>query len=161
MYGSYGYGYSSSTGNFLAGMGVGSIILSIAASVFGIICMWRIFVKAGEPGWKCLIPVYNIFVFMKIAWEARYFVWLFVCMIAAILLTSLGASSRSEGLTGLSLVLLIAIAIVAVIFSIIMSVKLARRFGKSGGFAVGLIFLSPIFMAILAFDSSDYDRNRA
>ncbi|MDD6429243.1 DUF5684 domain-containing protein [Candidatus Weimeria sp. HCP3S3_B5] len=91
-----------------------------------IIANWKIFEKAGEPGWASLIPFYNLYVQYKIAW--------------------------GNGL----LFLLLLIPIVNVVISIIYEVKLAHAFGKSGGFAVGLIFLPNIFQLILGFDSSQY-----
>ena len=145
----------------LAGMGIGLILVLIAIGVFTIICMWKIFVKAGEPGWKCLIPIYGQYVFYKIAWEPMWFFITLGLSVLTNIITGIGASNSNGGVTGFGLFLMIVVAIAAVIIGIVTMVKLAKRFGKSGGFAAGLIFLEPIFMAILAFDSSDYDRSRA
>ena len=104
----------------------GMSFLSLAIIVLGIVAMWKVFEKAGEPGWAAIIPFYNLYVLFKITWGNG---WKF-------------------------LLLLIPIAIF--VFAIITMVKLAKAFGKSGGFAVGLIFLSVIFYCILAFDHSEY-----
>ena len=101
---------------------IGSIIVVI----IGIVAMWRVFQKAGEAGWKAIIPFYNAYTFVKII----------------------------DG-NGIKFLLLL-IPIVNIVYSIILDVRLAKVFGKSSGFAVGLIFLNPIFMLILAFDSSEY-----
>ena len=145
----------------VAGMGAGLIIVLIAIAVFTIICMWKIFVKAGEPGWKCLIPVYGEYVFFKIAWEPMWFFITLGLTVLSNIITSVAAANGNGGATGFGLVLLIIVSIVSIVIGIITMIKLAKRFGKSGAFAVGLIFLNTIFLAILAFDSSDYDRNRA
>jgi len=104
----------------------GMTILWLAMVVLGIVAMWKIFEKAGEPGWAAIIPFYNLYVLFKITWGSG---WKF---------------------------LLLLIPIANIVFLIITMVKLAKAFGKSGGFAVGLIFLSIIFYCILAFDQSQY-----
>jgi hypothetical protein len=104
----------------------GMTILSLAIGVLAIVAMWKIFEKAGEPGWAAIIPFYNLYVLFKITWGNG---WKF---------------------------LLLLIPFANIVFLIITMVKLAKAFGKSGGFAVGLIFLSIIFYCILAFDQSKY-----
>ena len=104
----------------------GMTILSLALAVLGIVAMWKIFEKAGEPGWAAIIPFYNLYVLFKITWGNG---WKFLFLL---------------------------IPIANIVFAIITMVKLAKAFGKSGGFAVGLIFLSIIFYCILAFDQSQY-----
>jgi hypothetical protein len=88
--------------------------------------MWKVFTKAGKPGWACLIPIYNLIVLLQIAGKPGWWVILFF------------------------------IPIVSLVMSILMYVGLANRFGKGGGFAVGLVFLGPIFFAILGFGSAQY-----
>lgn len=113
----YDYSYQASPGVTL---------LSFAVAILGIVAMWKIFEKAGEPGWASIIPFYNIYVLFKITWGSG---WKF---------------------------LLLLIPFANIVIAIITMVKLAKAFGKSGGFAVGLIFLSIIFYCILAFDQSQY-----
>ena len=104
----------------------GMTFLSLAFAVLAIVAMWKIFEKAGKPGWAAIIPFYNIYVLFKITWGNG---WKFLFLL---------------------------IPIANIVFAIITMVKLAKAFGKSGGFAVGLIFLSIIFYCILAFDKSEY-----
>jgi len=106
--------------------GPGMSLLGLAVAVLGIVAMWKIFEKAGEPGWAAIIPFYNLYILFKITWGNG---WNF---------------------------LLLLIPLANIVFMIITMVKLAKAYGKSGGFAVGLIFLSVIFMCILAFDQSMY-----
>lgn len=101
-------------------------LISIALSVFQIICCWRVFEKAGVPGWKSLIPIYNTYVLCDIIW--------------------------GEGLK----MLLFLIPIVNIYFTIRLYLSFAKVFGKDVGFGIGLMFLQPIFVGILAFDSSSY-----
>jgi len=104
----------------------GMSLLGIALGVLAIVALWKIFEKAGEPGWAAIIPFYNAYVLFKITWGSG---WMFLLML---------------------------IPVVNIVIAIIAMVKLAKAFGKSGGFAVGLIFLSVIFLSILAFDQSQY-----
>ena len=101
-------------------------ILSLAIAVLGIVAMWKVFEKAGEPGWAAIIPFYNLYVLFKITWGNG---WKFLFLL---------------------------IPIANFVFLIITMVKLAKAFGKGGGFAVGLIFLSIIFYCILAFGPATY-----
>nr|WP_202898597.1 DUF5684 domain-containing protein [[Eubacterium] cellulosolvens] len=95
-------------------------------SVVGIIAWWKIFSKAGEPGWASLIPFYNVYEIFKITWgNGIYFLLLFIPIANFVIL-------------------------------IITYVKLAKAFGKGGGFACGLIFLNVIFLLILAFSDARY-----
>ena len=114
---SYDYSYQASPG---------MTFLSLALGVLAVVALWKIFVKAGEPGWAAIIPFYNVYVLFKITWGNG---WKFLFLL---------------------------IPIANIVFLIITMVKLAKAFGKSGGFAVGLIFLSVIFYCILAFDQSQY-----
>ncbi len=101
-------------------------IIHIGIIVFYVICMWKIFVKAGRPGWAAMIPFYNIFVEIEIVglpW------WVFLLVFVP------GAN---------------------IVVAILIAINLANVFGKSTGFAVGLIFLNFIFIPILAFDNSKY-----
>lgn len=112
-----------------AAFGIGTIIymvILLAIAVISLISMWKIFAKAGEAGWKALIPIYNMYILFQITWgKGIYF-------------------------------LLMLIPLANFIILIITYVKLANAFGKSGAFAVGLVFLPAIFMPILAFGSAEY-----
>lgn len=100
--------------------------ISLSIGIISIVSIWMIFEKASEPGWKCLIPIYNLYIFFKITWlNGWYFLLMFI-------------------------------PIVNLIVSIITTVKLAKVFDKDGWFAVGLLFLGPLFYLILAFDKSRY-----
>lgn len=156
----YNYGYSRGAAGFLAGMGTGMMVFYLAIAVFSIVCMWKVFEKAGEAGWKSLIPIYNVYVYMKICWEGKYFFYIILGAVAASILASVGIASNSSAAAGICGFLALAVYIGILVLAIISTVKLAKRFGKSNGFAVGLILLSVVFLAILAFDSSDYDRRR-
>lgn len=103
-----------------------AIVIWLAAVIFYIYCGWKIFVKAGQPGWAAIVPFYNIYISLKIVGKSGWTMLLFL------------------------------IPFVNFIFAIIVTHELSKRFGKGVGFTLGLLFLSPIFTPILAFDSSKY-----
>ena len=92
--------------------------------VFMIVAWWKIFSKAGQPGWAAIIPIYNCIVWCKIVGRPAWWV----------------------------LLLLICFPI----FLIILSIDLAKSFGKGAGFGLGIAFLGIIFLPILGFGSAQY-----
>ena len=103
-------------------IGIYSVII-----ILMIISMWKIFTKAGKPGWACIIPIYNIIVLLQIIGKPWW--WL----------------------------LLFCIPIVNIVFVIWMTNLLSKSFGKEVGFTLGLIFLSFIFYPILGLGDSKYN----
>ena len=101
-------------------------IIYLAIIVLFIAAFWQIFVKAGEEGWKAIIPIWNTLVLLKII--GRPWWW----------------------------ILLLLIPIVNIVIWIIVAVDLAKSFGRGVGFAVGLIFLPFVFGLILGFGSDTY-----
>lgn len=109
-----------------ASMSTSDYVCSAIMLVWAIICMWRMFQKAGLPGWGSLIPFYNIYLRLKMA----------------------GRSGR--WLLSLLFPPLFAIILIITYFDI------AKRFGRHWTFGLGLWFLYPIFVGILAFGKSTY-----
>ena len=103
------------------------LILGVIINALIIVSFWMIFAKAGEPGWASIVPIYNYIVMLKIAGKPTWWILLFLC------------------------------PPVGIIANIIVLVGLAKNFGQSTGFALGLIFLWPIFLPMLAFGSSRYE----
>lgn len=101
-------------------------IVILILSVVMIVALWKIYAKAGEPGWASIVPFYCNYVLFKIAMGNG---WLF---------------------------LLLFVPVVNIVFGIMVYFKLAKAFGKGVGFGFGLLFLTPIFILILAFGSAEY-----
>jgi len=102
------------------------MFLVLLVIVLMIVAMWKVFEKAGHPGWAAIIPIYNTYIFLKIAGKPGW--WL----------------------------ILLFIPIVNLIFAIIAALAFAANFGKSTGFAIGIIFLPFIFIPMLAFGDATY-----
>ena len=126
-------------------------LLDLASGIVTLAAYWRIFEKAGQPGWPALVPVYYDWVRVKICQKGR---WLFWALIGTEILML--ASSFLSGLGREFLAIYMLSLIAALVFSIAYATMLADAFGKSGGFAAGLMFFTPIFLAILAFGKSEY-----
>ena len=108
-------------------------IVSLIILVVSTIANWKIFTKAGEKGWKSIIPIYNSVVLFKIIGLSP---WLLLIYLAAFI-PVIGS-------------------IAVIVLSIVSVYYLSKSFGKGAGFTVGLIFLPQIFQLILAFGSAEY-----
>lgn len=127
------------------------LIFAFVWWILQIIANWNIFTKAGEAGWKSLIPIYGDYVSYKIAWQTSYFWLSFILGIVASYVSSANLN-ESMFLTVIATLLRIVIAVINIIYC----VKLSKAFGHGIGFAIGLILLQPIFLLILGFGSDQY-----
>lgn len=152
------YAAQSALTAVFATMGIFVVVIGIAWYILQVIAYWKIFVKAGKPGWHSIIPILNNFDEIDLSWN-RKMAWFSVCLSVVVSVVSIIVRSRMNyGLEVSSalMYLLYALVVIAVIFGIICTYKLAKAFGKGFGFFLGLIFLSPIFMLILGFGSAQY-----
>lgn len=103
-----------------------STVFYLAVILFLIIAQWKLFEKAGEPGWAAIVPIYNMIVMMKIAGRPEWWV------------------------------LLLFVPFANLFAVIMMYIGLAKNFGRSDAFGIGLIFLPYVFLLILGYGSSRY-----
>lgn len=101
-------------------------IIVLAFLIVSLIGLWKMFTKAGKPGWACIIPFYSQYCQFEMAWGNG---WLF---------------------------LLTFVPCVNFVVMIMMWIKMAKAFGQGAGFGLGLFFLNPIFTMILGFGSAQY-----
>lgn len=116
-------GIAAAFGTMLFAMLMPVLIMYIVV----VIGMWKVFTKAGRPGWAAIIPIYNMYVITEIS-----------------------------GQNGLLILINLIPGVGSIIWSIMVALKLAPAFGKDTGFAIGLILLGPIFYCILGFGSAQY-----
>lgn len=114
--------------NLFAGNALAIIftLVYLAIIVLMAVAMWKIYVKADKPGWACIVPFYSQYCLCDITFGNG---WLF---------------------------LLSFVPCVNYVMAVIIFFKLAKAFGQGIGFGFGLLFLSPIFLPILGFGSSEY-----
>jgi uncharacterized protein DUF5684 len=110
-----------------ASIGIFGLILQLILSSLMMVSLWKIFVKAGQPGWAIIIPFYNQYTLLKIAGKPGW--WL----------------------------ILLFIPIVNLIVGITIAIAIAEKFGKSTGYGIGLAFLPFIFFPMLAFGDAQYN----
>ncbi len=108
------------------GIPIFAIIIILAVVVFIIASMWKVFEKAGQPGWAAIIPIYNIYTMTKIAGKPG--IWTLWCCIP----------------------------IVNYVFIIWLYNMISKSFGKDEGFTAGLVILGIVFWPILGFGAAKY-----
>jgi hypothetical protein len=106
--------------------GAGGSIVGLLVGLLVIAGMWKVFTKAGKPGWAAIIPIYNMVVLLQIAGKPLWWFLLFF------------------------------IPVVNIVIAAMVMIGVAKAFGKGTGFALGLLFLSPIFIPILGFSDAKY-----
>ncbi|MHB8402261.1 MAG: DUF5684 domain-containing protein, partial [Bacteroidia bacterium] len=111
---------SGAAAGAVAGMAMGMMLVLLAIGVFMMVCLWKIYTKAGEPGWAAIVPIYNVIILLKIVNKPLW--WL----------------------------LLMLIPFVNIVIFIMVYHRLSLSFGKGAGFTVGLLFLGIVFIPILA-----------
>lgn len=126
-YGSTGAEYEAAAGMF-AGVFLIFLVAGLAVCILQIVAQWKIFEKAGRPGWHALIPVYNMWsLFEIVGMKGWYALASFIPVVGSIMY---------------------------LVLYIMFLFKLATAFGKDTAFGFGLLFLGPIFMAILGFSKN-------
>ena len=114
-----------------SGIIAGAVLMVTMAVAFAFLAVifaagWKIFTKAGQPGWAVLVPFYNVLIVLRIV--GRPDIWLLFCLIPG----------------------------VNVVIQIILLIDLAKSFGKDTVFAIGLILLPIVFVPILGFGDARY-----
>ena len=120
--------YNAAAGGAAIGAAAAGIyfLVGLAMLIVSLIGMWKVFVKAGKPGWGAIVPFYNLYCLFDMSFGNG---WLF---------------------------LLTFVPCVNAVMAIILCFKLAKAFGQEWYFALGLIFFDFIFMMILGFGNAEY-----
>jgi hypothetical protein len=101
-------------------------LLYLGIIIIIIASIWKIFTKAAQPGWASIIPIYNILKLLEIVGRPLWWIFIFL------------------------------IPVIGIIAHFIVSIDLAKSFGKGTGFGVGMVLLPFIFLPILAFGDAEY-----
>jgi len=109
-----------------SGIGVVGGIVYLAVIVLLIASVWKVFVKAGKPGWAAIIPIYNAIVLLEIVGKPVWWI------------------------------ILLFIPFVNIIIAIIVYHQLSLSFGQGVGFTIGLLLLGVVFLPILGFGDAKY-----
>jgi hypothetical protein len=98
-------------------------LIIIIATIAG---WWKMFEKAGKPGWACLIPIYNQIVFLELIDKPLWRIILYF------------------------------IPLVGIVLFIVDTIEFAKHFGKDAGWGVGLVFLGFIFAPLIGFSDAEW-----
>lgn len=109
-----------------AGMMLIPLLIGLALAVFFIFCVWKVFEKAGQPGWASIVPIYNVIIMIRIAGLPIWYI------------------------------ILLIVPVVNIVINIMIIYKMMLNFGKGVGYTLGMIFLPFIFWPMLAFGSAEY-----
>lgn len=104
-------------------------LVQLAISIVVIAGIWKVFTKAGQPGWAAIVPFYNVYVMLQIANKPTWWMVLFFVPFANI------------------------------VVAILVSIGIAEKFGKSSGYGIGLALLGFIFYPMLGFSDAQYNRH--
>lgn len=102
------------------------LLIQLAIIVAVLAGFWKVFTKAGQPGWASIIPIYNAYILLKIAGKPGWWLLLFF------------------------------IPIVNIVIGFIVALEVAKAFGKGAGFGIGLALLGFIFYPVLGFGDARY-----
>lgn len=117
-----------SGGGAAAGI-VSLLVMVIQLAVFGVVIagMWKLFVKAGQPGWAAIVPIYNQYV-LTTQIAGRPILWFILMLVPC----------------------------VNIVAAILVMIDVAKSFGKDTGYAIGMVLLPFIFIPMLGFGDAQY-----
>ena len=113
-------------GQTAGGVGIIGLVIYVAIALLMIISLWKLFSKAGQPGWASIIPIYQTVVMLQVAGKPIWWI------------------------------ILLFVPIANIVIVIMMLAGIAKNFGKGVGFVFGMIFLPIIFWPILGLGSAEY-----
>lgn len=108
-----------------------SSCFSLIISIWTIVCMWRLFTKAGEAGWKSIIPFYNTYIMFQLFTGNGWYMFLML------------------------------VPVLNIVVAVMLCIRIAQCMGKGIGMGILNIFFQPIVLGILAFGSAEYDSSEA
>lgn len=136
----YDYGYTTTEASIFTALGTifGAflgvvLVITTVIAILQLIGMWKVFTKAGEKGWKCIIPIYNMVILFKISGLSPWIIFGYL----ATFIPFVGW-------------------IVCLGISIYQCNSLAKAFGKDVGYTIGLLLVPTIFYMILGFGNVQY-----
>ena len=145
-------------------------VLCLAFLILLVIARWKIFTKAGEAGWKSIIPIYADYVMWRIGWKKKYlfFVAIIMTFVGLLLMQAGGvpldattanemANLEMSTLTNTPAAIVgMIIVIAAAVLELVALYKLLQSFGKGIVWFILFLFFTPIMLLILGFGSSVY-----
>lgn len=136
-------------------------LIALAICVIVVVCQWKLFKKAGEPGWAAIIPIYNTFVMSKIAFGNYNWAFVFLALWIVQMIISVMQSVLSVIDSDIVVILGLFISLVSIVISLayavvsgIITFFFSKSFGKSTTWNVLMIFFSPIMLILMVLDKN-------
>ena len=137
----YNYTYESDGGGIFAGIMLAVwLVFILAVYVVTVIGLWKMYVKAGKPGWAAIIPIYNWWVWVEMIGRPRWWFWVYL---AAVLLAWIPVVG-------------FILAIVIFVIYLMGCLDMAKCFGRGTGTGIGLWLVPFVFAPILGFGDAQY-----
>ena len=142
-----------------------SLLYGIIIAVMLIAGRWRMFTKAGEAGWKALVPIYSDIILFKLVWDVRAFIIYAASFVGFIVLYLLsgqvvvdaqGHIGLVEASNGLFAGIAYALSLVWMAYSVMFAVRTSYAYGKGAVFGFGMLILPNLFSLILGFGDARY-----
>lgn len=139
-------------------------LIGLAVFVLTVIARWKIFTKAGEAGWKSIIPIYSDYIEWKISWNNIMMFWVCLALIVVgYILGMVGGTfivtadgQIASGTGGFMGVLSWLLMVAGVVLACIQKFKLFKSFGKGVGWFIAYLFFQTIVTLVLGFGSAQY-----
>ena len=151
-------------------------IAALVFAVFVIIGQWKIFEKAGEKGWKCLIPIYGQYILFKIIGAKNWFWCLLAASVIGGIFMAVGMPKELATVNYWAvdttvdyaiidwsnhvpyIIGIVITCITSITAVILQSVKLSKAFDKGVSYILGLIFIPEIIYLVLGFGKAKYNK---
>lgn len=137
------------------------VMITAVLSILTIIGEWKVFKKAGKPGWAAIVPIYNMWVLYEISGiKPIYIIFTLIGSTLAGIGNVFSSFGQTQEITGLVIASIpinlvsIGFSMAGLVFSIMAALNLAKYFNKSSGFGIGLAFLPFVFYPMLGFSKT-------
>lgn len=141
------------------------LLVSIGMMIVQLIAMWKLYEKAGEPGWSAIVPFYNYFKMIKIALGSYKLAWVYLALVGVYMIFAFASAMAgfffkdSNELEMMRLALMGAAYLMLIPMYVLIgyvNYMFAKSYGKSTALCVLTIFFSGIMIIIFGFDKNTY-----
>ena len=138
-------------------------VINLVGIILIVVAEWKLFKKFGEKSWKSLVPYYNSYILYKHSWSKKAF-WVYTASSTLFDITQRASQQWAQNdpasmMKTLFILIGLPFGIVAAVCSILYAIRLAEAFGKKKTFAVGLLLVYSVFIAILGIGKTKYMGN--
>lgn len=137
------------------------MLVALVVGIVGIVATWKLYEKAGEPGWSAIVPVYNFMQMCKIAFGNYKMAWIYLIITGGYFVLSITAGIMNVMSGGDSTAVTLVSGLITMVFSIALAVvaaytyyMFAKSYGKSDAFCILSAIFGAITIIIMGFDNN-------